>query len=313
MIRKRILSLGGGQGWHTTQLSEAASRLRCDIEASDYGTMSASFYNGQLDVLCGAGRLSEFDVVLTRTMPAGSFERITFRLGMLHEMHEHVVKQRKVFHPPSADRRLPNIINPPRSLEIAIDKFSTLNRVAGKGYQVPKTIITQNRAEAMDAFKQLGEDCVVKPIFGGEGRGIMRIKDTEQAWYVFSSLDQFDAVFYVQQFLPPGGVDHRILVIGDEVLGIKRKNLNDFRANVAGGGKCERLTISDERRTMAVSICKEIGLVYGAVDYLEMDDGTPCVIEVNAIPGWKGAQTVTPFSIAELIVSTLLSSTDTGR
>jgi glutathione synthase/RimK-type ligase-like ATP-grasp enzyme len=40
------------------------------------------------------------------------------------------------------------------------------------------------------------------------------------------------------------------------------------------------------------------------------DDGIPCVIEVNAIPGWKGAQTVAPFSIAEKIISALIDAAD---
>jgi glutathione synthase/RimK-type ligase-like ATP-grasp enzyme len=61
---------------------------------------------------------------------------------------------------------------------------------------------------------------------------------------------------------------------------------------------------------MALRICNDLDLTYAAVDMLETDDHAPCVIEVNAIPGWKGAQGVVPFSIAERIVASLVSAAE---
>lgn len=307
MIRKRILALGAGQGWHANSLREASTSLGCDFEVGDYASLTASFLRGERDIHSDAGALSDFDVILTRTMPASSFERITVRLAMLHEIHD----QNSVgSFSEGEDRRLPRVVNPPRSLELAIDKYATLSRVAGLGYSVPETVVTQTREEAFDAFKMLGGDCVIKPVFGGEGRGIMRVTDTELAWYVLSTLDRVDSVFYVQQFKPPGGIDYRLLVIGDEVFGIRRANPDDFRANVASGGECTWLKVAEDHRSMALKISRELGLRYGAVDFLELEGGVPCVIEVNAIPGWKGAQKVAPFSIASRIISSLLSSID---
>ncbi len=67
----------------------------------------------------------------------------------------------------------------------------------------------------------------------------MRIRDRQLAWYTFATLDQLDAVSYVQKFIPPGGIDTRLLVIGDQVFGIRRENQSDFRTNVSGGGRCQ--------------------------------------------------------------------------
>jgi ribosomal protein S6--L-glutamate ligase len=39
---------------------------------------------------------------------------------------------------------------------------------------------------------------------------------------------------------------------------------------------------------------------------IESGDGDPKVLEVNAIPGWKGAQQVTDDCIAELIIGLLI-------
>jgi glutathione synthase/RimK-type ligase-like ATP-grasp enzyme len=50
-------------------------------------------------------------------------------------------------------------------------------------------------------------------------------------------------------------------------------------------------------------------LNFAAVDLIHDRDDAACVIEVNAIPGWKGAQTVTPFPIADRIVGLLKKMT----
>ena len=198
------------------------------------------------------------------------------------------------------------MVNPPRGLEIAIDKFATLGRVASLGYRVPETMVVQSRSEAIDAFRALGGDCVVKPVFGGEGRGVMRVRDPELAWYTFSTLENLDAVLYLQRFVPPGGRDTRLLVIGEDVLGVRRTSLHDFRTNVSSGGHCEAIAVSDAERSMARRICDDMGLSFAAVDLIDCDHEAPRVVEVNAIPGWKGAQRVIGDSIAKRIVSLLI-------
>lgn len=320
MNQRRILCLGAGRGWHASELKKASQRAQIDFDSAAYESMKSLLVGGRSNLYCECGPLNAYDIILTRTMPAGSFEQVTFRLAMLHEIHDRIgleVVADGVVRPEQhnctdseAGRLGPSVLNPPRSLELAIDKFATLSRVAALGYVVPDTIVVQSRAEALEAFKSLGGDCVVKPIFGGEGRGVMRLREIELAWTVFASLNQVGAVFYIQQFKPPGGVDCRLLVIGDEVIGVRRRNADDFRTNVAGGGVSERFTVSDEQRRMALRICNDLDLTYAAVDMLETDDHAPCVIEVNAIPGWKGAQGVVPFSIAERIVASLVSAAE---
>ena len=62
-----------------------------------------------------------------------------------------------------------------------------------------------------------------------------------------------------------------------------------------GGGKSEAFVVTDDLRELAINICQDLGLVYGAVDLLENEHGETKVVEVNAIPGWKGAQGSHPF------------------
>ena len=46
----------------------------------------------------------------------------------------------------------------------------------------------------MVAFAQLGENVVVKPLFGAEGRGLLRIDDENLAWRTFRTLARQAAV-----------------------------------------------------------------------------------------------------------------------
>jgi ribosomal protein S6--L-glutamate ligase len=287
-----ILCLGAGDGWHSRELRLAATNQQCRICFATYESLASKVSDHGLSVTCDAGSIGDFDVILTRTMPAGSLEQITFRLAILHQLQ--------------AEQRIA-IVNPPRALEIAIDKFATLALVSALGYPVPETIVVQSRSAALDAFRALGGDCVVKPVFGGEGRGVMRIKDAELAWYAFSALEQLGAAIYVQRFIPPGGRDTRLLVIGQSVLAIRRRNDVDFRTNAASGAQPQAVSASAAQIAMARNICNSIGLKIAAVDVIDSDDGGCKVLEVNAIPGWKGAQSVLDQNVAELMIGQLQS------
>ncbi len=291
----RLVALGPDEGWHADQLRSAATRLGRQLVYAPYESLQSTIKNGPATTTCAAGDLCDFDAVICRTMPAGTLEQITFRLATLHAAQTQGVR----------------IINPPRTLELAIDKYATLAIVASLGYRIPDTTVAQSRKDALSAFDSFGGDVVVKPIFGGEGRGVMRIHDRQLAWYTFSTLEQLGAVLYVQKFVPPGGRDTRMLVIGDSVIGIRRVNPNDFRTNVAGGATGTPVQLSPAMVAAARRIAKAMGLVIGSVDVIDClpqqsatgDNGIDgVVVEVNAVPGWKGAQGCLDIDLAETMI-----------
>jgi len=291
MRRRNLLALGPAQGWHADQLRAAATRHGRTLQYADYETLRGVIDDsGTVRVTCAAGDLSRFDAVLCRTMPMGTMEQIIFRLASLNVAL-------------SGGTR---VTNPPKTLEIAIDKYATLGIVASLGIPVPVTMVAQSRADAMDAYDSLGGDVVVKPIFGGEGRGVMRVRDRQLAWTVFSTLEQLGAIHYVQKFVRPGGQDTRLLIIGDEVHAVRRTANNDFRTNVAEGASCESVEVTDDQRAMATRVAHAIGLRIGSIDVLDNDDGPPLVLEVNGVPGWKGAQQCVSFNIAERMIAELI-------
>ena len=291
MTSTRLLALGPSEGWHADELRSAAQKRGFELVYADYETLSGSLdANGRHMARCSAGDLRDFCAVICRTMPTGTIEQVIFRLAVLHAVAADGVK----------------VVNPPRTLETAIDKYATLAVVAALGFPVPETVVVQSRTSAMRAFESLGGDVVVKPICGGEGRGVMRVRDPQLAWTTFTTLQQLGAVMYVQRFVPPGGRDTRMLVLGDEVFGVRRSADHDFRTNVAGGASCQAIELTGEEISMARSIAKAMALRIGSIDLIDNSSGPPLVLEVNGVPGWKGAQSCLAFSIADKMIDVVL-------
>lgn len=310
---QQLLVLGSPHGWHADQLRQAAQRLGHAIEAAPWETVSGTLavpgdecglhagaqpiaLQEQTSATAKAVRLTDYDAVLTRTMPVGSLEQVTFRLAALHALADGLAE------------RCPAIVNPPRALEWAIDKFATQARLTAAGCPTPATHVVQSRSEAMRAFDQLGGDCVVKPIFGGEGRGVMRVTDRQLAWTCFSTLEQLNKIMLVQAFVPPGGSDLRLLVIGEHVLGVRRHNPNDFRSNAAAGAISQAVQVDTAMRALALRVTRCFKLTFAAVDLIDQPSGPPLVLEVNSIPGWKATQAVFQHSIADWIIETLVEA-----
>ena len=134
-------------------------------------------------VLAGGHDLTAVDGVLVRMMPPGSLEQVVFRMDALHQV---------------AAAGVP-VLNPPRAVETAVDKYLTLAMIERAGLAVPPTWVGESATAALDAFEALGGDVVVKPLFGSEGRGLVRLSDKELAWRTFHALERLGAVLYVQR------------------------------------------------------------------------------------------------------------------
>ncbi|MEL7338312.1 MAG: hypothetical protein AAFN70_19125, partial [Planctomycetota bacterium] len=172
--------------------------------------------------------------------------------------------------------------------------FDTRWRIA----TVP-TFACQQRSQAMRAFQSLGGDVVVKPLFGGEGRGIMRLIDPQQAWTVFGSLQQSAAAIILQPFLAPGGIERRVLIIDDVPLVFQRTNDREFRTNRPAGGETRQIDAGTAESQQLIAVSKRVqqamGLRYAAIDFLPSASSTSqtsqwLFSEINAVPGWRSAQ-----------------------
>lgn len=229
---------------------------------------------------------ADLDVAIIRSMPLGSLEQVIFRMDCLRDWQDKGVK----------------LINPPQSLETAIDKWLTLQRLAAAGIAVPPTIACQNREVAMQACEALGGDVLVKPLFGGEGRGIIRVQSTEMAWRVFGSLQQIGQVLYVQQFVEHLGYDIRVLLVGQDSFSIRRRSNGGWLTNLSQGSVAEAHRLSPQELDLARRSAEVVGGSVLGVDLLPTTDGRLLVLEVNAVPGWRGTAKALDVDIARKVV-----------
>ena len=231
--------------------------------------------------------LFEADAVLARIIPSGSLEQIIYRVDALHWIEE---------------RGVP-VINSPRAIERAVDKFYTSALLQEAGLPTVETIVCERAADAMAAVREMG-DVVIKPLFGSMGNGLVRVSDPDVAFRVVKALETTRAVFYVQRAIDHGGRDYRLFVIGGQVLAAieRRAVAGDWRSNVARGAAAAAFDAPAEWRELAIRAAAAIEADYAGVDLLVDRDGHVFVLEVNGIPGWEGLQRATGVDVAGAIV-----------
>lgn len=276
----RIAILSGGTGWHVQDLIRAAGELGHAATALDFRTLSLAAHPAAFAV-------EGFDAVIVRTMPVGSLEQVVFRMDVLH----------------AQEARGTRMLNPPRAVETCVDKFLTSVRLAAAGMPTPVTVACQSADAALTAFADLGGDVVVKPLFGAEGRGMVRVTDPEVAWRTFRAIEQTGGVLYLQEFVRHPGWDVRAFVIGGKVVAaMKRTTRGDWRTNVAQGGTAVRYDLGADERRLAVRAAEAVGAVVAGVDLLPGPGGEWFVIEVNAVPGWRALGEACGLDVAKAVV-----------
>lgn len=279
--------LGAANAWHVEVLVKAFTDRNVSVNVLRTRDLKA-FMNGNF---ISVNEADLGDVVLVRSLPGGSLEQVIFRVDLLHVLEE----AKKV-----------KVINPPDALEKTVDKMYASALIAKAGLKVPETCVTERYEDAMTAFRELGGDVVVKPVFGSEGRGMTRVSDPETAHRVFMALNQYRYVYYLQRFIPHSGMDIRTFVVDGRVVAAMERLSSDWRCNVALGAQVSPLVPDKELVDISLKAADAVGAFYAGVDILPSDDGELYLLEVNGIPGWRGLQQVAKSDIASTIVEALI-------
>jgi ribosomal protein S6--L-glutamate ligase len=234
--------------------------------------------------------LADVDAVLVRTMPPGSLEQVIFRMNALARLEAAGVI----------------VVNSARAIESAVDKYLTTVRLREAGLPVPRTWVCETAEAALLALEEAGGDVVVKPLFGSEGRGILRVCDPEIGLRVFRTLERIQAVIYLQEFVHHPGWDLRVMVLDGRVLGgMRRYATAGFRTNVSQGGRGEVVAVSECEAEWAIRAAEAVGARIAGVDLLRDETGQAFVIEVNGVPGWKAFRAATGIDVADRLIASV--------
>lgn len=282
MTPLRVVLLGEPGGWHLERLAGVLRHRGHSVDTVRWATLAAGV-DDHGDRF-GPPAVAAADAIVVRGMPgvttaSDRLEDVVFRMDVLARLAA----------------RGTAVQNQPRALEIAIDKYLALATLAAAGLPVPRTRVVQDAEAAEHAWEELGRDCVAKPIFGSRGRGLTRVTTAAMARATAAA----GGVAYLQEFLPHAGWDVRVLVARERTFAMRRVAApGEWRTNVSQGGRPEPFAPPEHWVELAVRAATAVGAEVVGVDLVPAADGRLAVLEVNAVPGWRGLQSVTEADIA---------------
>jgi RimK family alpha-L-glutamate ligase len=287
-----VVILSANTGWHTDALSAALAARGHVAVVLPYDKLIARLGSGRTgaDLSSEQTPVLDADAVLARIIPHGSLEQIIYRVDALHWIEARGV----------------TVMNTATTIERCVDKFYTTALLEHAGLPVPETVVCETAADAVEAVRRFG-DAVIKPIFGSMGRGMVRVEDPDTAFRVARTLEDLRSVFYVQQTIAHDGRDVRVFVVGGRVVGAIERFAppGEWRTNIARGGEARPFTLPPMWEAIALSAVAVVGAEYAGVDLIASRDGRLYVLEVNAIPAWKGFQAATGIDVADALVKHL--------
>ena len=286
----KIGILSSQRGYHVQALEEAIRLKGCEAAFFPITRLAASI--GERPELQIRGEsLENCQALLVRTIPTGSLEQIIFRMDALHCLESLGVR----------------VVNSAYSIERTVDKYYTSFLLADEGIPTPRTVITEDFDVAFAACRKLG-DVILKPLFGSEGKGMVRISDEETAYRVLRAWELNRCIYYVQEYVPHFNRDIRAFVLGDRIIAAMLRSGNGWKTNFSKGATVEPAKLSQEMEDLVLKAASLLHLDYAGVDLMKAENGGIYVIEINSIPGWRGLQKTTNQNIAEQIIDQVIGT-----
>jgi [lysine-biosynthesis-protein LysW]--L-2-aminoadipate ligase len=188
------------------------------------------------------------------------------------------------------------------------NKLLTSLVLAKSKIPTPKTHFAFSAGSAMETMSKTGFPLVLKPIVGSWGRGVFPLRDEEIAGMVVEMREEDDSpfarIYYVQEMIDRPPRDIRCVVVGDQlVTAVYRYSAqNEWRTNVARGGKAELTPITKELEELALKAAKAVGGGILGVDMMEDKKRGLIVHEVNNTVEFHGAASVSKADIPAAMI-----------
>jgi len=213
-------------------------------------------------------------------------------------------------------RSLTRALSPPaympiKAATLTIGHDKLLTHLALQLYKtpMPTTYIASSPEGAKKILGKVSYPIVMKFPQGTQGKGVMFADSFASASSLLDALTALRQPFLIQEYIETGGIDIRAIVIGDEVIAMKRKaERGEARANIHAGGRGEACSLDNHTKRIAIDAAQSIGADICAIDILEGPKG-PLVIEANLSPGLQGITAATNLNVADKIAKFLYKKT----
>ncbi|MFW6081540.1 MAG: ATP-grasp domain-containing protein [Desulfosalsimonas sp.] len=203
------------------------------------------------------------------------------------------------------------MVNNPRAIAIARNKFLTLQALSKHGIRGPDAVFANSANMLYQGVERLGGyPLVAKKPSGRQGAEVFLLHGPRDAELAVSNHLEPGVGLILQQFIAPEGRrDLRVLVMGGKVFAAMElePNAGDFRSNFHVSGQSRAAALSSELEKTAVRSALAVGLDIAGVDLIIDKHGAPWVIEVNYSPGFRGLEQATGKDVAGAIIDFALS------
>lgn len=238
--------------------------------------------------LCDLGHWKRYDVVMERCV---SQSRATYVQRIMKLAGVRTVNRHEV-------------------IENCGDKFITTQLMLQHGVPTTRVMMAFTPASALEAIERLGYPCVLKPVIGSWGRGVVRVNDRDAAEAVVSLRDELGGyaqhIYYIQELVKKPGRDIRSFVVGDRTIAAIYRTSSHWITNTHLGGKASNCPVTAEIDAISVAAARAVGGGIVAVDLFEDPERGLLVNEVNHTMEFRNSVPATGVDIPGAMVDYVL-------
>lgn len=163
------------------------------------------------------------------------------------------------------------VVNSPQGIRAANEKMYGLQFTEA----MPETIVSQNKQVIRQFVEQKGA-AVMKPLGGKAGEGILFLEPSDRNInsMIEISTQQGQVPVMVQAYLPAAkDGDKRIILLNGQPIGAVNRipTGNEFRGNMAVGGRVAQVNITDREREICAQLAPVLqrdGLIFVGIDVI---------------------------------------------
>lgn len=278
----KFLIIGPKRSANTEDLLKEIKEKGFEGEAANLKELSFQASNNVFNIFYNNKDLVDFDIVFLRGYNVHCDEaRI---------IAQYIIKKGKIVIDEVLARDfIPGKLSEARKLTASDINYIDTQRVISNG--ITKEVLKKEKLPV-----------IIKPIYGEQGKGILKINTKDELETFFKRTREYDQEYMIQKYIPLEE-DFRVFVVGDKILGgIKRKKKEgDFRTNISVGADAEKVLVSDEMREISLRAVKILNCEVAGVDLVRFDKKF-YVIEVNFTPQWQGFKKTTGINPAKEII-----------
>ena len=190
------------------------------------------------------------------------------------------------------------VYNPPEAYDLFINKYEQMKRLHSDAFRMPAWILGTSLSSWEMIAESLGGIFVAKGLESSMGQEIFLIQNKEDFRFLRERFGTEKEWLFEEFIRSSCGRDMRLFSLRGEVIGsMIRSSRDDFRANVALGGKVEACPADGFMRQAAADIYEQTGLDFVGIDLLFGED-LPYFCEINVMPGLEGMETASGRNIA---------------